>query len=1114
MAGERVSPLASAQQRLWFFWQLRPQGSEYNVPKATRLRGALDVAALEWAIGRLVERHDALRATFPVVDGGPVMRIAARAVVPLTLTDLTDLPATARPTAADEEVNRAALEPFDLAGGPVFRARLIRLAEDDHILLLAFHHIVVDGWSLGIVERELAALYAARRDAAPDPLPDPPHAYEDYVAAERRMLGGPRRAEALSYWRRQLTDAPAQLTMPTDRPHPPVADHTGDSAPFLASPQLGQEIQALARRHRVTRFVVLLGCYAALLSRLSSSEEVVVGVPVSGRTTLEVEDVVGLFVNMLPVRIRVAPDMTFGALLHHVRDTFLAGYEYQDLPFQQVVEELQPERLTSRHPVFQAAFTYEDTAAEGSVLPGLAASSVPLRTETAKFELTLHMAWGAGRVEGFTGYRADLFDARTAGLLGERYLRLLSASVAAPDTPVSALPVLGRREERALLSGGTRPPAPGAERVDRTVRRRAKDRPESVAVRQAGVELSYGELDRKAQALATVLRERGAGPERLVAVCLPRGADLAVAVLGVLRSGAAYVPLDPAHPPSRLNAILDEAGPLCTVTDSAHAPLVSGPVLNVDEAVTAAYATGHDAASGTIDALSDLAYVIYTSGSTGRPKGVMVEHRGLAHLVAWHHEEFGLGPEDRATMIAAPGFDASAWEIWSALTAGATLEVPDAETVLSPGDLTRWLAEHRVTSCFVPTPLIERMARAPWPDGAPHTVLTGGDRLRTPERRSWPFRLVNNYGPTESTVVATSGTVSSDGDGAAGLPDIGRPLPGVEVYILDTDLRPVPIGVPGELYLGGPQLARGYLTRPDLTADRFIPHPHTTTPGQRLYRTGDLARWNTNTTLDYLGRNDHQLKIRGFRIEPGEIENTLRDHPTIHDAITTTTTTTDQSEPTLTAYLVLAEGAAPPDREALNQHVGRHLPGYMRPHRYYVLPAFPLTTNGKVDRAALADGAVPLDAGTATGSAARSPMERTVAAVWARALGHDVFGVRDNFFDIGGHSMLLATVREHLARELDRPLAILTLFEHPTIESLAGHLTASDGDRTGSPTRAPAQGAGRPTPLTDGAPADDPAAKRLKRGNARLRAMRAQQRGAADPAGAASPIAEPLGTKD
>ncbi|WP_158288175.1 non-ribosomal peptide synthetase [Streptomyces sp. ICBB 8177] len=1036
VGGERVSPLASAQQRLWFFWQLRPQGSEYNVPRATRLRGTLDVAALEWAIGRLVERHDALRATYPVVDGRPVMRIAARAEVPLARTDLTDLPATARPAAADEEVNRAALEPFDLAGGPVFRARLIRLAEEDHILLLAFHHIVVDGWSLGIVEREIATLYAARRDGAPDPLPDPPHAYEDYVAAERRMLDGPRRAEALAYWRRQLADAPSQLTMPTDRPHPAVADHTGDSAPFLVSPQLGQEIQALAKRLRVTRFVVLLGCYAALLSRLSSSEEVVVGVPVSGRTTLEVEDVVGLFVNMLPVRVRVAPGMTFGALLHHVRDTFLAGHEYQDLPFQQVVEELQPERLTSRHPVFQAAFTYEDTLDEGSALPGLASSPVPLRTETAKFELTLHMAWGAGRIEGFTGYRADLFDARTAALLGERYLRLLSAAVAAPDTPVSALPVLGRREERVLLSGGTRPPAPGAERVDRTVRRRAADRPEAIAVRQAGVELSYGELDVRAEALAAALRARGAGPERLVAVCLPRGADLAVAVLGVLRSGAAYVPLDPGHPPSRLHAILDEAQPLCTVTGSAHAHLVSGAMVNVDQTSTGLRMTGHDVASA--NTLSDLAYVIYTSGSTGRPKGVMVEHRALANLVAWHHDEFGLGPDDRATMIAAPGFDASAWEIWSALTAGATLEVPDAQTVLSPGDLTRWLVERRVTSCFVPTPLIEGMARAPWPDGAPRTVLTGGDRLRAPERRSWPFRLVNNYGPTEGTVVATSGTVSGDAQPSAGLPDIGRPLPGVEVYVLDADLRPVPIGVPGELYLGGTQLARGYLTRPDLTADRFIPHPHTTTPGQRLYRTGDLVRWNTNTTLDYLGRNDHQLKIRGFRLEPGEIENTLRDHPTIHDAITTTTTT-PHNEPTLTAYVTLADGAGDHDAvvEAIRDHLRDQLPRYMVPSHVIVLPAFPLGASGKVDRAALP--APEAHCAADRGGAPRDEVERELAAIWAQVLGRPEPGVEEDFFEAGGDSLRSIQV-VHRAREAGWTLTVSDVFHHPTIAELAALL--------------------------------------------------------------------------
>ncbi len=1094
------SPLSSAQQRLWFFWQLRPDGSEYNVPKATRLRGDLDAPALERSIARLVERHAQLRATFPTVDGTPVLRTAPHATVPLTLVDLTDVPATARERALTDEVDRAALAPFDLVNGPVFRARLIRLATEEHVLVLAFHHIVVDGWSLGIVERDLAADYAAELAGAPAPQTGAPAAYDyrDYVADERRMLAGPRRVEALAYWRDRLASAPPQLQLPTDWPHPQQPSHRGDTSSFLVSPQLGQQAQTLATRNRVTRFVVLLSAYAVLLSRLSASPEVVIGVPVSGRTTLEVEGVVGLFVNMLPLSVRVRPGMTFVELLHQVRDTFLAGHEYQDLPFQQVVEELQPERLTSRHPVFQSVFTYEDVAAGSSAPAGLQASPVPIRIETAKFELTLHMAWSAERVEGWVGFQTDLFDPRTADLLGERYLRLLSAALAAPDGRLGQLPLLGAREERTVLAGSVSPPAPGAESVHLLVARQAAERPSAVAVRSAQQELSYAELDRQAELVAARLRAAGARPGSLVATCLPRGVDLVVAELGILKSGAGYLPLDPANPPSRLCAILTEAAPLLTLTDRRHADRVdSGAVLTLEEVRTdrRPAAQGERAPQA---GPADLAYVIYTSGSTGLPKGVMVEHRSLANLVAWHHREFGIGPGDRTTLIAAPGFDASVWEIWPALSAGATLEVPDAETVLSPKDLTAWLVEREVTSCFVPTPLIERMAEASWPaTGAPRTVLTGGDRLHGLGARELPFRLVNNYGPTESTVVATSGTVQADPAGRGAPPDLGRPLPGVEVYVLDRELSPVPIGMPGELHLGGIALARGYLGRPELTADRFVPHPFAATPGARLYRTGDLVRLRADGSLDFLGRNDHQLKIRGFRIEAGEIENVLRAHPGVQEAIVAATGT----DPSLTAYLVLTDPATVPDREELHAHVGRRLPGYMRPHEYRLLSELPLTANGKVDRAALAEHAVPLVGRPAGERGVEAPWEREIATVWAKALGHDRFGLQDNFFDIGGHSLLLATVRDLLAQELEREVAILTLFEHPTVAALAQFL--------GTAEAAPAAVPGAPA-ITPAA-ADAAAGTRLRRGNARLRAMRAQNRPASGTPDAADRPADPSG---
>ncbi|MFI7102518.1 amino acid adenylation domain-containing protein [Streptomyces sp. NPDC050161] len=1078
MSDDAVSPLSSAQQRLWFLWQLRPDGNEYNVPRATRLRGPLDTDALQRAIDRLVARHDALRATFPTVDGTPVQRIAPKTAVPLRLTDLAGSPEATRETELAAAVHRAALAPFDLAEGPVFRADLIRLADDDHALVLTFHHIVVDGWSMGIIDQELSLQYEALRTGGPDPLPEPAHSYREYVAAERRLLAGPRRREALDHWRAELAGAPLRLPLPTDRPHPPTQCFDGDSHPVTFPPQLGAQLDTVASRYRVTRFITLLGAYAVLLSRMSAAPDLVIGVPVSGRTTLEVEGTVGLFVNMLPLRIRCAPDATFATLLHQVRDAFLAGHEYQDLPFQLLVEEVQPDRSTARHPLFQTVVTYEDLPAPGAaLLPGLECSPLPLPTTTAKYELALHLAGNRQGTEGWVGYQTGLFDGRTAGLIGDRYTRLLSAALAAPDTPVGDLPVLGVDEEQALHDwSGTsgRPAVPEPERIDRLFARRAHDRPDAPAVRTGEGSLTYAALDRAADRLAAGLRAAGAGPGTLVATCLPRGADLVTAQLGVLKSGAAYVSLDPAHPASRLNAIIAEARPLLVVTGQEPAAGLAADRVHTVGALQDLGDREADGKPGTVPDAGpdDLAYVMYTSGSTGTPKGVMVEHHALANLVAWHRTAFGLEPGDRSTLIAAPGFDASVWEIWSALTAGACLEVPDAETVLSPSELRAWLTERQVTTAFLPTPLLERMTATPWPAGSVlRSVLTGGDRLHGTGGHPLPFRLVNNYGPTENTVVATSGEVTAQDAADQALPGIGRPIAGTEAYVLDAELRQVPVGVPGELYLGGAGLARGYLGQPTLTADRFVPHPYATSPGARLYRTGDLVRWRADGSLDFLGRNDHQVKVRGIRIEPGEIENVLRAHPGIREAVVVATG--DGGAGTeLAAYLVPADGSTP-DLAGLHDHTARHLPRHMHPRRYLLLTSVPLTANGKVDRTALPADAPEIAAPPeAARRSAKAPLERLISGVWAQALGHDSFGTDDNFFDVGGHSLLLASVRDRLAGELGTPVRIADLYAYPTIATLARQLTGAEGH----------------TPGRTGV--DDGAVERRRRGAARLTAMR------------------------
>ncbi|MEU2718365.1 amino acid adenylation domain-containing protein [Streptomyces sp. NPDC007205] len=1065
--------LSSAQERLWFLWQLRPDGDEYNVPAITRLRGPLDLPALRHAIAHLAERHQMLRAVFQTVDGAPAMRITDRTVETVVI-DLSATPAAERETELQALVSVTALAPFDLVNGPVFRPTVIRVAPDDHVLVLAIHHIVVDGWSLGIIDQELAAFYNAAVDGEADPVLEPPVQYGEHVRAEGAMLAGARGRDALDFWRGQLDGAPPYSSLVGDRPHRAVGYAGGVRGADLDT-SLCSDIQALGRSHRVTRFLTFLAAYAALLHRITGDTDVVIGVPVSGRTSLQVERVVGLFVNMLPMRVRVDASTTFAELLVCVRDAFVAAHAHQDLPFQQVVEALQPKRAGGRHPVFQNVFAYEEPAPLGSGLSGLVASRVSLPMDTAKFELTLHVEWLGERARSAFGYQNAVFDDATALRLAERYRTLLSDAVATPDKRVSRLRLLGPDEERALLTEWSAGGPGTTGRVDHAFERQASARPDAPAVRAGVRSVSYGELNRDANLVAGALRSLEVPRQAVVATCLPRGVGLVTAQLGILKAQAAYLPLDPAHPAGRLTAVVSEARPALVITDREHAEAFAdsgAAVRTLDELLTEGIA-GEPPVPGSDPA--DLAYVIYTSGSTGRPKGVMVEHGSLSGVLNWYRAEFGLGPGDRTALLAAPGFDAAVLDTWVALTTGATLEIPPAPALLDPVQLRDWLLEREVTGMVLPTPLAIELAQLDWPAEVPlRFMLAGGDRL-PPVTASLPFRLVNAYGPTECTVCATAGTVST-GPHASDLPSIGRPVSGVTSYVLDADMKPSAAGVPGELYLGGPCVARGYLGRPDLTAERFVPDPYGTEPGARLYRTGDRVRWRSDGRLDFLGRTDRQVKIRGFRIEPGEIEQAVLDLPGIAEALVEPVAAAG-TDPQLVAYVVPAgpdTAARPLDAAAMRELLGRRLPTYMVPQRFVVLDSFPRTMNGKIDRAAL-----PAGAPAPVGRLPRTPMERTVAEVWADVLGHAAIGVDDNFFDVGGHSMRLVAVQKRLAGRLERTVPIVDLYEHPTVASLARHLDGTAAAHGAAPPQAqgPAQ-----------------TAEKLRQGTARLRALRAKNR--------------------
>ncbi|MFL5542922.1 MAG: amino acid adenylation domain-containing protein, partial [Longimicrobiaceae bacterium] len=1006
-------PLSFAQERLWFLDRLQPGSGFYNIPVALRLSGALDVEALERALGEVVRRHEALRTTFEEQGGGPVQVIAPADGFRLAVDDLSPLEEAEREAEVRRRATADAVRPFDLAAGPLFRAALLRLDSEDHVLLLCMHHIVGDGWSLEVLFRELSALYEAFRDGRESPLPGLPVQYADYAVWQREQLRGEVLEGELAYWRQRLAGAPALLELPTDHPRPAAQTYRGAHVWLTLPAGPLERLQALGRGEGATLYMVLLAAFQVLLSKYAGSEDVVVGSPVAGRARREVEELIGVFVNTLVLRTDLSGDPAFREVVRRVREVTLGAYEHQEVPFEKLVEELQPARSLGHSPLVQVLFSLQASGSPGRGLSGLTAEYVAADLDATKFDLSLTVAAQAGGLSGALGYSTDLFERATIERMARHLERVLERAASAPEVRLSGLDLLDDAEGRRVVEEWNRTGAefPADRCIHHLFEEQVERTPDAVAVVCGDASLTCRELNEAANRLAHRLVGLGVGPEVRVGLCLERSLEMVVSLLGVLKAGGAYVPLDPGYPAERLAYMLADSGVAVVLTQEKLREVLPAPagVARVSVDGAGAESAGESARSPESGVTpEDLAYVIYTSGSTGRPKGVMNAHRGVVNRLCWMQAEYGLGADDVVLQKTPFSFDVSVWEFFWPLQRGARLVMARPDGHRDPAYLQEVIERERVTTLhFVPSMLQQFVEAAdPGRCATLKRVVCSGEALppalveRFHARLPSSVALHNLYGPTEAAVDVSRWACPRDA--AVDVVPIGRPVWNTRLYVLDAALGPAPVGVPGELYIGGVQVARGYLGRAALTAERFVPDPFSPEPGARLYRTGDRARWRADGELEYLGRLDGQVKIRGFRIEPGEVEAVLRRARGVADCAVVAREDTS-GDRRLVAYMV---GGA--EAEELRAHLHKSLPEHMVPAAFVSLEALPLTPNGKLDRGALP---APERASAAERDLApRTPLEEVLAGIWVEVLRLERVGVEESFFDLGGHSLLATRV--------------------------------------------------------------------------------------------------------
>ncbi|MFC0006729.1 non-ribosomal peptide synthetase [Micromonospora siamensis] len=1027
-----VVPTSYSQRRLWFLEQMEGGGPAWNIQAVLRLRGALDPELLHEAVNAVVRRHEALRTTFAAADGDPVQVVWPWSGIELerVACDDRDDPAGT----ADEWLSGAWQRPFDIEAGPLFRAALLRLGEEEHRLALGLHHLIADGWSLQLLYREVVENYRRLRAGAEPRGDDLPIQYADFAAWERENVTPETLGPSMEVWRQRLKGAGDPTGLPTDRPR--TADTAAQGRLLLATlpGDLIEDVRSFAAGRGATVFMVLLAAFDTLLHRYSGQTDVLVGVPMAGRGQPGLGELIGCFVNTVVARTDLAGDPTFDRLLGQVREVSLEAVGHQEVPLEWLVKELRPDRDGDRQTFFQTVLHLAEVSLNSIHLDGLTVDVVRMDTQAPGVDLALTLVPTDSGLAAAWEYDAALFDAGSIERLHAHLRTLLEAAVADPGLRLSELPMLGAAEREALLAPG--PAAdPEPPLLPELVAGWARERPDVTAVTDGDRSLSWAQLDTRADRLAAALRAHGVGPEARVGVCLPRTTEWITALLAVLKAGGAYLPLDPEYPAARLEYML---------TDSAASVLIgSGPAVEELSRASGVPLLSPDACADATDTgpgphRDDLAYVIYTSGSTGRPKGVQITHASYAALLAAQRARLPHGPDDTVLQFCSPSFDASMFEIGLAVGAGARLALGTRDELVPGEPLAALMRRHRVTSWTAPPSAIAALGAADVPSlrvviGAGEVLTAGAVRHWTPQARCF-----NLYGPTEATIWATGHEVrESDVDGA--LP-IGTAIPGYSALVLDEDLRPVPVNVVGELYVGGVGTARGYLGRPGLTAERFLPDPYSARPGARLYRTGDLARRRSDGELVFAGRADDQIKVRGFRVEPGEIESALAAHPGVRECAIVARADS-LGVVGLTACVVRAPDGPPVSTEQLRDHLTGRLPAHFWPAGYVFLESLPITGNGKADRAALAalidEAGERVQPESVDYEPPRTPLEEILVDIWQEVLDVPRIGVHDSFFDKGGHSLLAAQVIARVKAATGLDVSVRLLFEHRVLADLA-----------------------------------------------------------------------------